>query len=312
MEKQLRTVLVLLFVPVSIGAHSGDRVFPIPYLSDEMLAAIQLDDGRVDEWGELLGDPAMTLLDFAEQGGALPDLSDLDFRIWLGWHDDPDRLYVAFVASDDVYKNTHDYNAIRGSGRDLMHRHDSMSLAIDGDHSGSEGCTNECLEEDWLEFHSTTQYYDAIAHTASGPILDNPIVRYEMDVLAWTALAPFGGSGGSVAGEAPVISVIEFYVTPFDHLVHDDVEGSIISDLTAGEIIGFSIMVNDWDDVRYYSWTPGAMQRSDSDGFTDIVFLRADYFLDGILLPDDSTIRENDTAVESISWGLIKASLKFR
>ena len=151
----------------------------------------------------------MTLLDFAEQGGALPDLSDLDFRIWLGWRDDPDRLYVAFVASDDVYKNTHDYNAIRGSGRDL---------------------------------------------------------------------------------------------TPFDHLVHDDFEGSIISDLTAGEIIGFSIMVNDWDDDRYYSWTPGAMQRSDSDGFTDIVFLRADYFLDGILLPDDSTIRENDTAVESTAW----------
>ena len=293
---------LLLWLAVSAGAHSGERVFPISYLSDEMLSEIRLDDGSINEWIEFVGEPTMTLLDFWEQGGTAPDLSDLDFRIWLGWHDDPARLYVAFVSSDDVYKNTHDYDAIRGSLRSIMHIHDSISLAIDGDHSGGVGCTNDCLEEDWREFHTATQYYEAIARTVSGPTLDNPIIRYEMDAFAWTALAPYGEAGGGVAGEAPYISVIELYVTPFNHLTHDDVEGSMTSDLAAGEIIGFAIMVNDWDEDRYYSWTPEAMQRSDSDGFTDIVFLRADFFLDGILLPAEP----EDTAVKSVSWGRIK------
>ena len=86
----------------------------------------------------------------------------------------------------------------------------TVSLAIDGDHSGGVGCTNDYLEEDWREFHTATQYYEAIARTVSGPTLDNPIIRYEMDAFAWTALAPYGEAGGGVAGEAPYISVIEF------------------------------------------------------------------------------------------------------
>ena len=36
---------LLLALAVSAGAHSGDRVFPIPELTDEMLAQIYLDDG---------------------------------------------------------------------------------------------------------------------------------------------------------------------------------------------------------------------------------------------------------------------------
>ena len=48
-------------------AHLGDRVYPIPYLSDEMLAGIQLDDGLVDEWYELVGELTLSLLDFTEE-----------------------------------------------------------------------------------------------------------------------------------------------------------------------------------------------------------------------------------------------------
>ena len=62
---------MLLLVAVSAGlsaradAHSGGRVFPVAYLTDEMLEQIQVDDGSVDEWFELIGEPAMTLLDFS-------------------------------------------------------------------------------------------------------------------------------------------------------------------------------------------------------------------------------------------------------
>ena len=40
----------------------------------------------------------------------------------------------------------------------------------------------------------------------------------------------------------------------------------------------------------------------------DIEKVRADFFLDGILLPADT--EPEGTAVESVSWGRIKASLE--
>ena len=57
-------------------------------------------------------------------------------------------------------------------------------------------------------------------------------------------------------------------------------------------------------------WTPEAMEpKNPSHGTeTDIVQIRADYFLDGILLPADG--EPEGTGVESVSWGRIKASLE--
>ena len=89
-------------LPAQAGAHGGYRVFPIAELTDEMLEQIQLDDGSVAEWFDLVDEPTMSLADFRWYGH-IPDPSDLDFRIWLAWHDEPDRLYVAFTASDDAH-----------------------------------------------------------------------------------------------------------------------------------------------------------------------------------------------------------------
>ena len=78
------TLGLILWTGVGAAAHSGDRAYPIPYLSDEVLEQIQLHDGRVDEWMELVGEPTMTSLDFTSGFGRLPpDPSDLDFRICL-------------------------------------------------------------------------------------------------------------------------------------------------------------------------------------------------------------------------------------
>ena len=115
MKKQV--CFLFLALATSTGAHSGDRVYPIYELTDEMLAKIDLRDGSVQEWADLLGEPSMTLLDFAYVYiNRSQDPSDLDFRIWLAWHDDPDRLYLAYVCSDEVYKNTHDYSAVGSRG----------------------------------------------------------------------------------------------------------------------------------------------------------------------------------------------------
>ena len=102
-RNQWRMVLGLLVgSALAAGAHGGYRVFPIAELTDEMLEQIQLDDGSVAEWFDLVDEPTMSLVDFRWYGH-IPDPSDLDFRIWLAWHDEPDRLYVAFTASDDAH-----------------------------------------------------------------------------------------------------------------------------------------------------------------------------------------------------------------
>ena len=324
MKKQVSpalSVLLLLAVSASLfaqaglcaraDAHSGGRVYPVAELTDEMLEQIQLHDGRIDEWIELIGEPAMTLLDFQTHSNYLPpDPSDLDFRIWLAWHDDPDRFYVAFVASDDVYRNDHDHD---GYGiRTNIPNYDSITLTIDGDHGGGAGTTSTSTEEELMEASGQAQLYDAIARTASGPTMDNYVGR-RTGAFSWKLFPPYGDAGGGVFGEAPVISVIELYVTPYDRWgTFDGIEETEFTDLVAGQVIGFAILVEDWDkeDEGGWPWTPEAMQPSDPRRGTevDIRNVRADFFLDGILLPAGAG--PEGTAVESVSWGRIKASLE--
>ena len=112
-----------------------------------------------------------------------------------------------------------------------------------------------------------------------------------------------------MAGEAPFISVIELYVTPFDRWAGWHSPGEIEpSDLTEGQIIGFAIGVHDFDSPGWVILIPEAMQaQPESHGF-DIMDLWSDRFLDGVLLPGE-TPGPGDSAVGSVSWGRIKASL---
>ena len=282
-----RALGLLLSLSIPAGAHVGDRIFPVYELTDEMLEEIRLDDGLVDEWMDLFGEPSMTLLDFKEENAqSVRDPSDLDFRIWLAWHDEPARFYVAFVASDDVYKNTYDYDERPGG----MFWNDSIEVGIDGDHSGGVGL-----------WHGKTQHYDAIARTVNGPTM--------FSYALWATLPPFGESGGDVFGERPTISAIELYVTPLDQFEErDSPEGNVISDLAAGRTIGFSIGVNDHDppDETWKHWLPEFMHFDDPEPDFDIWEGVADRFFDGFLLSS----RPGDSAVESVAWGRIKAALK--
>ena len=297
-RKNCNAVLgLLLCLPAAAGAHVGERLYPVSWLSDEMLAEVRMD-GFIDEWQELLGEPTMTTLEFRDIIGDVPaDPASLDFRIWLAWHDDPARFYLAFVAADDVYENAHDYSVL---SRSVMSFYDSMGLAIDGDHSGGPGCYGTCEqdeEDEWSEAYGQTQYYSAIARTASGPILRGG--------GSWSGLPPYGQGSGSVAGEAPVISAIEFYVTPFDWWGGgwDSAEDNAISELAAGQVIGFAVVVYDFDPPQKVHeedyLVPEGVERR------DLLFVRGDGLLDGILLP----VEPEGSAVEGSTWGRIKASL---
>ena len=303
-----RRAALLLCLPGLAGAHVGERVYPIPYLSDEMLEEIRLDDGLVEEWPELIGEPTLTIRDFWEHNGRQYDPSDFDFQIWLAWHDDPARIYAAFVSSDDVYINEHDYSE-KSKFRDFIGVHDSIMLAVDGDHRGGPDLSSNFTQEEEQELLGHTQFYYAIARTASGPTLDVPIIR-ENTGTSWTTLPPYGEGGGGVFGEAPVISAIELYVTPFDDWEGWDRPGEIeVSKLAAGRVIGFAIIVRDYDYSETFSrdsdpwarWAPRSMPFD----------VGPDRMVDGLLLgPDESVPPGDDSAVEAVSWARIKASLQ--
>ena len=314
-RKQLNSSLVLLWLAISAGlsaragAHGGDRLFPIPELTDEMLEQIQLDDGSVAEWFDLVDEPTMSLVDFRWYGH-IPDPSDLDFRIWLAWHDEPDRLYVAFTASDDAH-------IIYDEDTEYSLGDPELILAIDGDHSGG-GSSLESWEAG--DFLGNAQQYGAIARTADGRtalyghvwsgLSGAYMVTDRFD--SWMFFPPYGDAGGDVVWGNPIIRVIELYVTPYDGWkgIDSRPEDVVVSDLTAGKIIGFAIVVGESDDA--YSWgtlTPEAVQTENPE--LDILsHYRADVYLDGLLLPANAAGPVEDSAVESVSWGRIKASLE--
>ena len=79
--------------------------------------------------------------------------------------------------------------------------------------------------------------------------------------------------------------------------------GAHTGDLAAGKGIGFAVMVYDWDETTG-SWEYFTAIQTERP-YTDLVDLRANVFLDGLLLPADPA----GTAVEGSTWGRIKASL---
>ena len=277
-----------------LHGHVGDRVIPIIEITNEMLDRMDLQDGNLDEWEELMGTPALTPVDFwlayasgSEQVNVkYDDPSDLDFRIWLGWHDTLERIYVGAIFVDDDYVN--------GTAEDInFHVSDSMSLFVDSDHGGG-------------RISRGNGDYPAPVYNAIAQVPEGPMVQLFGSSLGnwsdWVNRPPYADGGGAVFGESPTIWVVEFYVTAFDPLIAQDVDESIMADLASGDVIGLNIWIVDEDHENGFRYS--ASQELDDDGN----WLQADGFVDALLI--GATDRPTDgSAVMSDSWGRIKASL---
>ena len=296
-----RLLMVLLMSSAASSAHTGDRLFPFYELTDEMLAAIDIHDGFIDEWYEI-GEPSMDVLDFSTwRDRTLPDPANLDFRIWLAWHDESNRIFFAIAAIDDEYLNTHDWSS-EDPDQSLMYKHDYIVFQIDADHSGGTGHRNETPVEEYPLIFGRTQQYNAIARTASGPVLvDDWWNTIWPSQWRWRTSLPYGDAGGGVHGENPTVWVIEFFVTPQNGW-GEGPEDTWFSDLEANQIVGFVTIVRDRDHTKASHWKPLSIEDVGNTFLLDRNY--ADIFVDGLLLPDRST------AVEDVTWGRIKASLQ--
>ena len=323
-------ILVLTFGAVSadvapVGGHAGDRVFPVPYLSEETLARLDLVDGDVEDWVDAVGPPTLAPIDFllaknSDASGLLDisydqlDPSSLDFRIWMGWTRNG-QIHVAGQFVDDVYVN--EYEPLdfpkRDRYRNVVNSFDSISLLVDGDHTGGQyyfAASHGELEEE-LKKNRQAQEYEAIASVPNGPMISLlgttagaiGFDELELEELNWMVQPPFARGDGGVYGENPTVWVSEFFVTCFDRLHHLNPEESVVSQFEERRIIGFDLYIRDYDveprgpRAFYYLVGPDWVDWS-----------QADHFADGLLLgPDDDF---GDSAVQSTSWARIKASLK--
>ena len=136
MRSALFCCAVYLFSAGSGKVHSEDRIYPILELTDSDLNRIDVKDGSVFDWQDVLGEPTLTAREFVASPIFDPyDPADLDFRIWLGWHDASDRLFVAMEGVDDVYINILKQD---GSLETSVPNDSSILFSVDGDHSGGQ------------------------------------------------------------------------------------------------------------------------------------------------------------------------------
>ena len=297
---------LLLGLVSSSEAQQSDRIWPIFELTDEDLAQIDIKDGSIWDWEEVVGEPTVTAWDFRTPSdlGAPYDPLSMDFRIWLAWHRSTSHIYVAMERADDHYINeygTDEYNVVQG-------QHDSsIQFWVDGDHSGGEFLFPDGEDDRYQQ----AQRYVAIGEVHGiSPHVSIPWFNQSED---WFTYPPYTDGGGGSFGENPTISVTEFYVTPFDRLIDNSPEESVVSDLYPGKIISFAIEVYDvepeprrFTSLHYLRAREWGECQPNGNKYASIS--SSDCFAVGLLLGPGGEIPPGISAVESITWARIKAT----
>ena len=289
-------------------AQESERLYPFVELTDADLAQINVTDGSIDEWKDLLGEPTLTPLDFQTRPDKAPyDPADMDYRVWLAWHGATHRLYVAIERSDDIYINNYEGGDAKPICAAMMGHDSSVGFSVDGDASGGKYTfsRNEIKDRDEhrLLENQHAQIYNALGDISGGGshvCLGFQTLYGDED---WFQLPPYAEGGGASFGAQPTLSVTEFYVTPFDRLIWNSPEESVVSALSPGTLIGFMLSIPDIEAegelARGYHSIRAQDQWSGSN-------FNADSFARGLLVGPGGELP--DSAVESLTWGRIKAT----
>jgi hypothetical protein len=297
-----RSLIVVLGICLAAATGAFGQEIPLYELATADLP--DLNDGSLDleDWEDVLPGTALMPdsfepMAYGDGAGASP--ADFDYKVYLAWNSADQRIWAAIQRVDDVYINTYE-----GGNPPSMWQHDGIELMLDGDHTA--GSYNGFSAAEYGEEQAKllsgyqAQQFVILPESPDGQPLGNNTAA-----SGWVGLEPWGSHGGSVQGEAPTTSVIEFAITAWDALDWHGPEVSTRSTLEAGRIIGFNVSVMDWDVVGTYH----AFHNLNGLAST---WREADNFVDGDLIGCEGGDcgAAPATAVESTSWGRVKASLK--
>ena len=290
------SVLLIVILGESAGAHVGDRVFPVWELPTSDLP--DLHDDTLEDWEEVLPDASLDNndLNVTIDETQKMDPSDLAIRVFLAWHGGSQRLLVGLEWVDDVHV---------GTSESLMR--DQMLFMIDGDHSGE----RYRLFDPSLVSESERQLLDqshAQMYTAAAIPWSEEILAERGGPGPWNTAPPWSDVSRFQEGESPSHVVMEMYFTPWDQRHWEGPEQSQRTVLEAGKIIGFQLMVWDTDALGSEHYMIG--ERSPA-GNAPTPMKDAECFADGELIPCyRGDCSGASTVVKQDSWGRIKASFR--
>jgi hypothetical protein len=292
MRRLLLGVAVLAVVVIATSAGAYENCNGIGYFALEVPnpAAITVD-GKANDWAwfdpDYIVGPDQMCNTLAE---AVPPRSDIDIAIHAGWSPEPDnRLYVFVRVVDDTLNiDVADMNA--------GWRDDDMEIILDPNHDGNWHESADAIRsghQQWT-FHIPTADYPASAFLRWN---QPPEMQWGVEqglVEAGHDIAPAGSGHLS-----PDVTVgYEVRMAAFDPYAQEGLDASTRWIFQAGQTIGMSVTLDE----------------ADSEGRTDQI---STHVQEGGAHDSDFTseftllaVGEYATAVESSTWGAVKALVK--
>lgn len=270
-------------------ANGSVLAFQFP---DERVPVI---DGDLDDWAVTgFGLATEAFQDLVD--GVPVEPSDFSVRVWVGWNETNNRLFVAAEVTDEV----HQVDRPPGTASTRIFLDDGLEIFIDADHSGGQFADfSDLSPEEQLQRNGAEASHFVLA----GPHSDGDFF-VNFAAASWYALEDGPHTQAAIAyqgtpGGAGVMRY-EMSLAPFDRINMTADFLSAQHDLTEGQVLGFNLEFDDFDsrsELYDAKW-------SLSGGYN--AYRLSERFTDLVLLPLDDRFRP--TGVESVSWGRIKAS----
>ena len=291
-------VLALVVLALASGAAAYENCNGIGYFALEVPdpAAITVD-GKATDWGWYDPDFIVTTADMCNTLQAtMPPLSDIDIAIRVGWTPEPDnRLYAMVVVVDDTL-NVDETNMDNGW------KDDGLEMILDPDHAGGWNFPAQgdgglrSGHQQWTFEHSTPAGYPQTAWLRFG---QPPEMQWAIEaglVEGATDVQPAGVAGQTIAADITI--GYEVRMRAWDPYMPEGEAASTPHVFVAGQTIGLSMILDE----------------ADAEGRTDQI---ATHIIEAGAHDSDFTseytllaVGEYATAVESSSWGAVKALLR--
>jgi len=260
----------------------GPRIYESFQFPDDRLPVI---DGDLSDWEIVGGDytqDTFQLLNFFYHDAAKRrayDPAGFDLRVRTGYNLSTNRIYVAAEYYDDF----HNMDRVTPSRREVG-VDDIFELVVDADRSGRAFV----YDASRIRLQNThAQNYHVYFHEREANHL------WAWGEQRWLEEEPYGKAASVYDGVhgSSGLCVLEFWVTPYNYAHPDGPQLSAPAELAAGDTIGMSYAVLDWEEDE----TPGTVHFW-ALADTVLMYCNADFTADFVLAPREDRLERMPVA----------------